>query len=207
MEAILQPQDLQYASQNIIASRLRNLKSLEIANHDQLTDEEFQKLLLNCPDLLELTLQNCPQLTHYSLQFLTQVCPFLHSLQWIGQKNTPSGCFESLALIPKLQSLNLSSSSLTAPACQSLLNRPCPLTYLDVSFCPLTDEAFANVRAPLRFLNLQGCSLLTDTTLRHLSKIPTLRHLCLAYNSHMTPSALSALPHLSIHIPRNFRNS
>ena len=90
------------------------------------------------------------------------------------------------------------SEQLTNEACQQLLQSP-TLQALDVSFCPhLTDEAFAQIKAPLIFLNIQGCTNITDKTLAKLRQLKTLKYLCLAFNEKISKTALLALESLPL---------
>lgn len=110
------------------------------------------------------------------------------------------------------RALNLSGSAhLTSSTLQLLLTRAPALRFLDVSFCPLDDDAFRGIKAPLVFLNLQGCSAITDATLRELAKSATLQHLLIAFNDQITPAGVQAfsarpLKTLKIHGCRNIES-
>ncbi len=171
------------------------LRTLEISNHPDLTDLEFQKIILHCPSLETLELKNCPLLGDSAIQILTQYTPSLRALYWIGPSQVTQEGYQALCHL-NLSFLSLSGSSLSSSACHSLLHSTPTLAALDVSFCPLDDRAFHDVRSPLRFLNLQGCSGITDETLHQLSKASSLKHLFLAYSDQLTPTGLQTLSSL-----------
>ena len=171
-----------------------SLHALQIVNHFELTDAGFQEILSRCPHIETLHIQNCPYLTNGSLERLSQL-PHLRTLFWIGNISATETGYQTLLSSTSLRTLNLSGSHLTNPACSTLLTHSF-LTALDVSFCPLDDRAFSHFQAPLIYLNLRGCPNLTDQTLLTLSRLPTLKHLLLAYHSRMTPEGLRLLPPL-----------
>ncbi|MDE3045667.1 MAG: hypothetical protein KGJ02_03380 [Verrucomicrobiota bacterium] len=190
--------DLQNSSLALIASRLRILRSLQVANNPLLTDKELEEVLSHCKQLENFDLQNCPKIGDKTLHALTDKVCTLRALRWIGNGATAPATYLRLAKnCPRLCSLNLSGcSSFSTDICRSLL-ASCPsLAYLDLSFCPLEDGAFASANPSLTFLNLQGCTTLTDHTLRHLARLPSLRHLYLAFNDRITKNGLRALSHL-----------
>ena len=134
------------------------------------------------------------------------------ALSWLNNDLSSEELGGLLAQTTAWRALNLSGSAhLTSASVQQLLARSPALRFLDVSFCPLDDSAFHDIQAPLVFLNLQGCSALTDAGLRELAKCATLQHLLIAFNDRITPAGLQAfsarrLKTLKIHGCRNIES-
>jgi len=166
---------------------------LHIENQPNLTDAELAHLL-KASALDEVVVKHCAQVGSRALKLLVEKYPMLQSLRWIGNGHTDEEGYRSVVKLLSLRALNVSGDSgFTTKVCKELLSRSKTLRYLDVSFCSVTDEAFAKVSAPLTFLNLQGCSEITDETLEFVAQIPTLRHLLLGFNDKLTPVGLEAL--------------
>ena len=185
----------------------RHLSSLHIANHPELTDLQLQHMLGQCTNLHTLFIRNCPKLSNDSLCFLTKTAPKLHTFSWIGTSAASDEGFS--LLLHKCQDLiyvNLSGTNCSNIALGQLLIDNLRLVSLDISFCALTDEAFITIRAPLHFLNLQGCSMITDKTVETLCTVGSLRHLALAYNDQITPTGLNLLRSIPLKTLRIFGN-
>ena len=185
--------ELRCDSGELIAATLRPLRALNIANRPDLTDLQLRQLLDRQPDLSTIELRNCPKLSDDSLYFLSEIKHNLHSLTWIGASSATNVGFATFfQRSENLSQINLSSTSCD-PKIYSKLFFQKRLRALDLSFCPVTDETFREIRAPLEYLNLQGCSRITDETLYALGRLASLRHLFLAYNDRITPSGLQAI--------------
>lgn len=181
----------------LISSRLAPLRSLQIANNPHLTDQEMERVLPHCEKLEHVDLQNCDKIGDKTLHSLTRKVS-LRALRWIGNlATTPNGYSHLAQNCCNLCSLNLSGSLyFSSGMCQGLLSSATALSSLDLSFCPLEDDAFLKINPSLAFLNLQGCSGLTDRALCRLAEFPSLQHIFLAFNDQFTRKGLIALSHL-----------
>ncbi len=133
------------------------------------------------------------------LSTLVERSPELQVLQWIKPQATEESFQHFVERAVELRALNVSDGlGISSAVLCSLFARAKCLRFLDLSFCSIDDSAFASIETPLVFLNLQGCSKITDATLYQLAKIPTLRHLLLAFNNQITPQGLRALVALKL---------
>jgi hypothetical protein len=189
------------------SSSLRHLRSFSLAHHPDITDAGLESALTYSVDLEEVELRECPLLGDQTLAFLSRNCPRLRKIYWIGVNSLTRAGIEALARLPRLHVLNFSSAALASDACRTILTQCTQLRFLDLSFCPVQDEAFDNVQAPLQFLNLQGCSLLTHKTLDRLAYLPHLRHLALAYQPSIDPAALARLSLQTLRLAPRFKRS
>ena len=195
-------QHLHYSKLNVsfltlIASRLAPLRCLQVANNPHLTDQEMAQVLPHCEKLEQVDLQNCAQIGDGTLHSLTRKVS-LRALRWIGNLATTADGYAHLAQNShNLRSVNLSGSLyFFSDTALRLLTCATALDSLDLSFCPLEDDAFSCIHPSLAFLNLQGCSAITDRTLYQLAKFPSLQHIFLAFNDKITVEGLRALSHL-----------
>jgi hypothetical protein len=182
---------------------------LHIANQPHLTDAKAEQFLNAYHHLEEVEVKNCGSLGNKTLRFLIDKYPTLQALGWIDNLLTSEEGFAHLIENSSLRALNVSGSlHFSSPLCRELLSRSTSLQSLDVSFCPLTDAAFSSIHAPLTFLNLQGCTEITDKTLQFLAKISTLKTVVLGLNKKLTPQGIDKLERLpmKIHRARNSRN-
>jgi len=163
---------------------------LHIENKPHLTETE----LLQAQALEDVSVKNCAAVGSRALRLLVEKYPMLQSLRWVGNGPTGEEDYRAVVKLLSLRALNVSGDTgFTTKVCGELLSRSKTLRYLDVSFCSVNDEAFAEVSAPLVFLNLQGCPEITDRTLQYVARIPTLRHLLLGFNDKLTLTGLQAL--------------
>jgi hypothetical protein len=171
-----------------------SVRTLHIANRSSLSDAELARLL-QPQELDEIEVKNCTEVGGRVLQLLAEKYPSLKSLRWVGNGPINEEGYRAVVELLSLQALNVSGSSgFTSDVCAELLKRSRSLRCLDVSFCPVTDEAFAQITAPLVLLNLQGCSQITDKTLEFLlTQAPHLKHLLLGFNGPLSPESLKAL--------------
>lgn len=176
------------------------------------TKQEFERFLQASVAVEHLTLRPLEPLPSSALFLIAAKCPSLRAFSWINNRCSEEQWLEFARRSSQLQFLNLSGSAhVTGRVVNELVGNGALLRCLDLSFCPLDDSAFAAVTTPLSFLNLQGCSALTDATLHQLSKLPTLRHLLVAFNDQITPAGLQAftegrLKTLKIHGCRNIES-
>jgi hypothetical protein len=176
------------------------ISNLQIRNHT-LTDREF--LYRVAPDLQSVHLQNCPNLGDKALYGLARA-PSLSDLSWISNPGaTDDGYYSFVQKCTRLASFNISGCAVfSTRTCQYLLSRSTELKALDISFCPVEDGAFSELSAPIAYLNLQGCTKITDATLRLLARAPTLKYLSLGYNDGITEEGLGIVKAASVTILR-----
>lgn len=172
--------------------------SFQIENNPHLSDQDLKIFLNNLSQIEEIRIKDCPQLGGASLSLLATLP--VKFLDWIGNPAASSRHYLTLCrLANTLTSLNVSGSSgFDQDACEATICTCGNLRSLDVSFCPIGPRSFRCTRSPLAFLNLQGCSAITDETLKDLSQIPDLRHLFLANNPHLTSQGYDFLRSLSL---------
>jgi len=157
--------------------------------NSSLSDEEFLRSVT--PGLQSVYLQNCPNLGDATLNALA-LTPSLSCLNWVSNPSASDEGYRCLGRnSTNLVSLNISGClAFSSETCRHLLSRLTFLKALDISFCPIGDEAFEELSAPLVYLNLQGCTNITDVTLERLSKISTLKYLYLAHNDGITQEGM-----------------
>jgi hypothetical protein len=120
---------------------------------------------------------------------------------------TDEGMHALCGRLPALKTLNLRwVTSLTADGLFAVGGLTA-LTYLDLTFCNVTDAVLRELRGltELSTLYLDGCTLVTDVGVRELRDLTALRMLILIGCTHVTDAglqhlmSLTALSHLFLH--------
>ncbi|EPB81854.1 hypothetical protein HMPREF1544_11403 [Mucor circinelloides 1006PhL] len=189
------------------------IKELNLSQCFYITDDGFQRLMDQLPNVESLDLNSCWLLTDKSLALLAVNCPRLTRLDLSNcRKISDIGIFKMLDEKQTrgflgLKELSLSYCKKLSDMTMSHLAEFCSNTLesLNIQRCTrISDQGFvkwADTQFPsLKYLNLTDCSFLTDQAISHLvSAAPRLESLSLSFCCALSDNAIEgliSLPHL-----------
>ncbi|HEY4255053.1 MAG TPA: hypothetical protein VGM34_01735, partial [Chlamydiales bacterium] len=118
----------------------------QIVNQPQLTDAKVEQFLSSYQELDEIEVKNCCSLSHKTLRLLADRYPALKAVAWIDNGPISEEGLSHMIDNLSLRALNLSGNThFSSSLCKRILSSSRSLKTLDVSFCPLTDEAFSSI--------------------------------------------------------------
>lgn len=171
-------------------SGLTNLRTLKLRGA-RITDRSLV-LLARLHRLRVLDLSHCSHFTDDGLRALTALHTTLENLNLKGCSLISDQGVAELMTLTVLNRLNVSRCRITDVGLEHIGQWP-SLRSLNVAACKgITDRGFCAWRAPLKFLNLSGCSELTDAAVRNLAR-PSLTNLNLSDCEQITDGALGCL--------------
>ncbi|CAD6188625.1 unnamed protein product [Caenorhabditis auriculariae] len=188
-----------------VEKHMGNLKNLNMLSCF-VNDDTVSNIANGCEGLEYLCLSNCTHISDRSLQLLaskwTSNCPAASFYQTTAFTQLTKGC-------KKLQRIDMEDCSLITDVTIQALSTNCStLRELSLSHCDLiTDEAVLSLctknKEHLQVLELDNCSLLTDTTLSHLRHARVLKRIDLYDCQNISKEAIQRFrhhrPHVEIH--------
>jgi hypothetical protein len=155
------------------------LQYLSLSDCNRITDAGLQhiaKLL----ELQHLDLSNCSRITDAGLVHVSQLHRLHHlDLGW-NQKIHDHG-LSYLSKLTKLQGLELHCCDELTNACISYISTLTSLRRLTLSFCEgISDVTVVHITEHLQqliYLSLNGCTKITDASLRHLINLTQLQQI------------------------------
>lgn len=221
-DIVMQHIDLSYLNKRITDNALdqimsligdgARIKELNLSQCFYITDDGFQRLMDQLPNVESLDLNSCWLLTDKSLALLAVNCPRLTRLDLSNcRKISDIGIFKMLDEkqtrgFSGLKELSLSYCKKLSDMTMSHLAEFCSNTLesLNIQRCTrISDQGFvkwADTQFPsLKHLNLTDCSFLTDQAISHLvSAAPRLESLSLSFCCALSDNAIEGL----ISLPR-----
>ncbi|XP_047315963.1 F-box/LRR-repeat protein 3 [Impatiens glandulifera] len=160
-----------------LASRVTNLRKINISGHQFVTDKSIISISSNCIHLTEIKLLYCSLITHSGLHFLVNNCANLNSLSVEGNQFSHS-VFPSQYLFSSsaklLSSLHMYNLIVSDEFLFSIANAGFPLKKLTLSYC--SKFTFSGLSFLLRthhsleYFSLISVMFLDDALMVELSK-------------------------------------
>jgi len=190
---------------NNFLTRLKtpNLRSISIGSCIQLTDEAVTQFILNTPNLVQINLEWIKKI---SFSFFTETREMLTWLQSLNLSHTNlSDKFLKILASTKpyaLKTLQISMCKNITDNGITSVSYLTALQHLDISqLSTITDFGISQISKKLhrlKWLNLNGCILLTDRSLNYLSRCKRLQYLDITQCPELSNEGVIALdlPHM-----------
>lgn len=195
-----------------LSTYCHKLKMINLNGCSAITDVGVEHFANNCHQLVYCCLSKCFAITDQSLISLGRGCQQLKTLGLIGCHQLTDHGFQNLTKTCKLlENLDLEDCVLITDQTLFYLTNNCTnLKRLALSHCDnITDEGIRYIgNSPksaesIQYLELDNCTLLTDTAIDHLISCKHLKRLDIYDNSRISRQATKKLytylPQISIH--------